>query len=40
MKHGRARLRPNHRLQLTGASGPRSARVLVADGGQRNVEFG
>ena len=32
-------LPPNPRLQLTGATGASSARVLSADGGQRNVEF-
>jgi hypothetical protein len=32
-------LPPNPRLQLTGATGASSARVLSADGGQPNVEF-
>jgi len=31
---------PNYRLQLTSASGPSSARVLIAGGDQRHVEFG
>jgi hypothetical protein len=31
---------PNHRLQLTGASVPRSAPGPIADGDQRHVEFG
>jgi len=33
-------VRPNHRLQLTGASIPNSARVRLAAGDQRHVEFG
>jgi hypothetical protein len=36
---GRKMARPNHRLQLPGAPVPSSARVLIADDDQRNVEF-
>jgi hypothetical protein len=34
------KLPPNNRLQLTGAPVPDSARELIADGDQRQVEFG
>ena len=38
--HGFVAVPPNHRLQLTGTPGPSSARELIADGDQRNLEFG
>ncbi len=38
--HGFVAVPPNHRLQLTGAPAPSSARGLIRDGDQRNVEFG
>ena len=37
--HGFVAVPPNHRLQLTGAPAPSSARGLIRDGDQRNVEF-